>query len=66
MFVGSTKPGIGGELFFGQKITPNYSVHPKGQGNDLPSWVVFDKQVSCIEIYQFYLPGNAHPHFFPY
>nr|XP_046261036.1 EF-hand domain-containing family member C2 isoform X2 [Scatophagus argus] len=47
----SSKPGIGGELLAGQKIKPNYSVYPKGQGSDLPSWVAFDKQVLCFEAY---------------
>ncbi|XP_073330014.1 EF-hand domain-containing family member C2 [Pagrus major] len=51
MFVGSAKPGIGGELLVGQEIKPKYSVYPKGQGSDLPSWVVFDKQVLCFEAY---------------
>lgn len=50
MLVGSEKPGIGGERLVGQKIKPKYSVYPKGQGSDLPSWVAFDKQVSRLEI----------------
>lgn len=50
MFVGSAKPGIGGELLAGQEIKPKYSVNPKGQGSDLPSWIVFDKQVNCLKI----------------
>ncbi|XP_040913344.1 EF-hand domain-containing family member C2 [Toxotes jaculatrix] len=51
MLVGSEKPGIGGELLVGQKIKPEHSVYPKGQGSDLPSWVAFDKQVLCFEAY---------------
>ncbi|XP_070694381.1 EF-hand domain-containing family member C2 [Pempheris klunzingeri] len=51
MLVGSEKPGIGGELLVGQRIKPKYSVYPKGQGNDLPSWVAFDKQALCFEAY---------------
>ncbi|XP_069568135.1 EF-hand domain-containing family member C2 isoform X1 [Brachyistius frenatus] len=51
MLMGSDKPGIGGELLVGQKITPKYSVYPKGHGFDLPPWVAFDKQVLCFEAY---------------
>lgn len=64
MLVGSEKPGIGGELLVGQKIKPKYSLYPKGRGSDLPSWVAFDKQVSCLEIDQFYLSGYSR-HFMP-
>lgn len=46
MLVASEKPGIGGELLFGQMIKPKYSVFPKEQGRDLPSWVAFDKKVN--------------------
>lgn len=60
MLVGSEKPGIGGELLVGQKIKPKFSVYPKGQGSDLPSWVAFDKQVNCLEMDQFYIPGYTH------
>ncbi|XP_071380863.1 EF-hand domain-containing family member C2 [Centroberyx affinis] len=51
MLVGSEKPGIGGELLVGQKIQPKYSVYPKGEGSDVPSWVAFDKQALCFEAY---------------
>ncbi|XP_023249211.1 EF-hand domain-containing family member C2 [Seriola lalandi dorsalis] len=51
MLVGSEKPGIGGELLVGQKIKAKYSVYPKGQGSDSPSWVAFDKQALCFEAY---------------
>ncbi|CAK6967716.1 EF-hand domain-containing family member C2 [Scomber scombrus] len=51
MLVGSEKPGIGGELLIGQMIKPKYSVYPKGEGSDLPSWVAFDKQALCFEAY---------------
>ncbi|XP_072253820.1 EF-hand domain-containing family member C2 [Leuresthes tenuis] len=51
MLVGSEKPGIGGERLVGQKIKPKYSVYPKGEGSDLPSWVAFDKQALCFEAY---------------
>uniref|UniRef100_A0A673CBG2 EF-hand domain (C-terminal) containing 2 n=1 Tax=Sphaeramia orbicularis TaxID=375764 RepID=A0A673CBG2_9TELE len=51
LFIGSEKPGIGGELLIGQKVKPNYSVYPKGQGSGLPSWVAFDKQALCFEAY---------------
>ncbi|KAM6979323.1 EF-hand domain-containing family member C2 [Tautogolabrus adspersus] len=51
MLVGSEKPGIGGELLYGQKIKPNFSVYPKGQGRDLPAWVAFDKQALCFDAY---------------
>ncbi|XP_067848423.1 EF-hand domain-containing family member C2 [Heptranchias perlo] len=49
--VGEEKPGIGGEPLTGQKLKPKYSVFPKGQGSDAPSWVVFDKQVLCFKAY---------------
>uniref|UniRef100_A0A671TV70 EF-hand domain-containing family member C2 n=1 Tax=Sparus aurata TaxID=8175 RepID=A0A671TV70_SPAAU len=51
MFVGSAKSGIGGELLVGQEIKPTHSVNSKGQGSDLPSWVIFDKQVLYFEAY---------------
>ncbi|XP_059739789.1 EF-hand domain-containing family member C2 isoform X5 [Bos taurus] len=51
MLVGEDKPGIGGELLFGQKIKPKYSVFPKGMGTDSPSWVAFDKQVLSFDAY---------------
>ncbi|XP_065771772.1 EF-hand domain-containing family member C2 isoform X3 [Muntiacus reevesi] len=51
MLVSEDKPGIGGELLFGQKIKPKYSVFPKGMGIDMPSWVAFDKQVLSFDAY---------------
>ncbi|XP_040004665.1 EF-hand domain-containing family member C2 [Xiphias gladius] len=51
MLVGPEKPGIGGELLVGQKLKPKYSVYPKGEGSDVPSWVAFDKQALCFEAY---------------
>lgn len=48
MLVGSEKPGIGGELLLGQKHNPKYSVFPKGENSQAPSWVAFDKQVGSI------------------
>ncbi|KAK5607935.1 EF-hand domain-containing member C2, partial [Crenichthys baileyi] len=51
MLVGLEKPGIGGERLVGQKITSKYSVYPKGDGSDLPSWIAFDKQALCFEAY---------------
>ncbi|XP_046903814.1 EF-hand domain-containing family member C2 isoform X1 [Hypomesus transpacificus] len=51
MMVGSEKPGIGGEPLLGQKTWPKYSVFPKGEGSDMPSWVAFDKQVLCFNAY---------------
>ncbi|KAM9709843.1 EF-hand domain-containing family member C2 [Menidia menidia] len=51
MLVGSEKPGIGGKCLFGQKLKTKYSVYPKGEGSDLPSWVAFDKQALCFEAY---------------
>lgn len=62
MFVGSAKSGIGGELLVGQEIKPTHSVNSKGQGSDLPSWVIFDKQVNCLKIDQF-LPSRLYTHF---
>ncbi|XP_032698363.1 EF-hand domain-containing family member C2 isoform X1 [Lontra canadensis] len=49
MLVSEDKPGIGGELLFGQKMKPKYSAFPKGIGSDAPSWVAFDKQVLFSE-----------------
>ncbi|XP_034429183.1 EF-hand domain-containing family member C2 [Hippoglossus hippoglossus] len=51
MMVGYEKPGIGGELLIGQKFKPNWSGYPSREGNDLASWVAFDKQVLCFEAY---------------
>ncbi|XP_072118369.1 EF-hand domain-containing family member C2 isoform X2 [Mobula birostris] len=51
VMVGEEKPGIGGEPLLGQKLKPKFSVFPKGQGSDAPSWVVFDKQVLCFKAY---------------
>ncbi|XP_047457110.1 EF-hand domain-containing family member C2 [Mugil cephalus] len=51
MLISSEKPGIGGERLAGQKIKPKYSIYPKGEGSDLPSWVAFDKQALCFEAY---------------
>ncbi|XP_032331163.1 EF-hand domain-containing family member C2 [Camelus ferus] len=51
MLVSEDKPGIGGELLFGQKIKPKYSVFPEGMGSDSPSWVAFDKQVLSFDAY---------------
>ncbi|XP_014861564.1 PREDICTED: EF-hand domain-containing family member C2 [Poecilia mexicana] len=45
------KPGIGGEPLVGQKFLPKYSVYPKGEGSDLPSWVAFDKQTLRFDAY---------------
>ncbi|XP_075960506.1 EF-hand domain-containing family member C2 [Anarhichas minor] len=61
MLVGFEKPGIGGELLVGQRIKPKYSVYPKGQGRDIPSWVAFDKQVLCFEaFFQEAVPEAQH------
>ncbi|XP_041127668.1 EF-hand domain-containing family member C2-like [Polyodon spathula] len=49
--VGEEKPGIGGEPLLGQKKRPKYTVFPKGEGSDAPSWVAFDKQVLCFDAY---------------
>ncbi|KAM6934882.1 EF-hand domain-containing family member C2 [Xenentodon cancila] len=51
MLVESEKPGVGGERLVGQKIKPKYSVYPRGEDSDQPSWVAFDKQVLCFEAY---------------
>ncbi|XP_063967600.1 EF-hand domain-containing family member C2-like [Lytechinus pictus] len=45
MMVGEHKPGIGGDKRLGQKLKPETSSIPQGQGNSSPSWVAFDKQV---------------------
>ena len=45
MNVGEAKPGIGGDVLPGQKLKPKNSAIPRGQGNDAPAWVAFDKQV---------------------
>ncbi|XP_040058288.2 EF-hand domain-containing family member C2 [Gasterosteus aculeatus] len=61
MLVASEKPGIGGELLFGQMIKPKYSVFPKEQGRDLPSWVAFDKKILCFEaFFQEAVPEAQH------
>ncbi|XP_069745401.1 EF-hand domain-containing family member C2 isoform X2 [Narcine bancroftii] len=51
VMVGEEKPGIGGEPLLGQKLKPKFSVFPKGQGSDAPSWVAFDKQALCFKAY---------------
>ncbi|MCJ8732529.1 hypothetical protein PDJAM_G00212430 [Pangasius djambal] len=51
MMVGAEKPDIGGELLLGQRARPKYSVFPKGEGSEAPSWVAFDKQVLCFNAY---------------
>ncbi len=49
VLVGSSNPGIQGELLAGHKVKPKYSVYPKDLGTDLPSWLAFDKQVNGIK-----------------
>ncbi|XP_053435855.1 EF-hand domain-containing family member C2 [Nycticebus coucang] len=51
MLVSEDKPGIGGRILIGQKAKPRYSIYPRGDGTDLPSWVAFDKQVLCFDAY---------------
>ncbi|XP_055454245.1 EF-hand domain-containing family member C2 [Psammomys obesus] len=51
MLLSEEKPGIGGELLPGQKIKPKHTVYPKGDGDDAPSWVAFDKQVLSFDAY---------------
>ncbi|XP_053482797.1 EF-hand domain-containing family member C2 isoform X3 [Ictalurus furcatus] len=51
LMVGAEKPGIGGELLLGQRARPKYSVFPKGEGSEAPSWVAFDKQALCFNAY---------------
>ncbi|XP_012693028.1 EF-hand domain-containing family member C2 isoform X2 [Clupea harengus] len=51
MLVGSEKPGIGGELLLGQKHKQKYSLFPKGENSNAPSWVAFDKQVLCFDAF---------------
>uniref|UniRef100_A0A8C6H3I9 EF-hand domain-containing family member C2 n=1 Tax=Mus spicilegus TaxID=10103 RepID=A0A8C6H3I9_MUSSI len=51
MLVSEDKPGVGGDLLYGQKIKPKHSVFPKGDGTDAPSWVAFDKQVLSFDAY---------------
>uniref|UniRef100_H0VRE5 EF-hand domain-containing family member C2 n=1 Tax=Cavia porcellus TaxID=10141 RepID=H0VRE5_CAVPO len=51
MLVSEEKPGIGGEPLLGQQVKSKYSTYPKGEGNDGPSWVVFDRQVLCFDAY---------------
>ncbi|XP_008058494.1 EF-hand domain-containing family member C2 [Carlito syrichta] len=51
MLVSDEKPGIGGEPLLGQKIKPKYSIYPKGEGTDVPSWIAFDKQVLSFDAY---------------
>ncbi|TRY94015.1 hypothetical protein DNTS_029585 [Danionella cerebrum] len=49
--MGAEKPGIGRELLLGQSARSKYSVFPKGEGSDAPSWLAFDKQVLCFDAY---------------
>ncbi|KAJ8310194.1 hypothetical protein KUTeg_012059 [Tegillarca granosa] len=51
MLVGEKKPGIGGELLRGQKVRPENSNYPKGEGSNIPAWVAFDRQVLCFDAY---------------
>ncbi|XP_041856758.1 EF-hand domain-containing family member C2 [Melanotaenia boesemani] len=51
MLVELDKPGIGGERLFGKKMKSKYSVYPKEDGRNLPSWIAFDKKVLCFEAY---------------
>ncbi|XP_017326304.1 EF-hand domain-containing family member C2 isoform X1 [Ictalurus punctatus] len=51
LMVGAEKPGIGGELLLGQRARPKYSMFPKGDGSEAPSWVAFDKQALCFNAY---------------
>ncbi|XP_048191386.1 EF-hand domain-containing family member C2 [Perognathus longimembris pacificus] len=51
MLVNEDKPGIGGEPKLGQRLKPRYSVYPRGDGIDKPSWVAFDKQVLSFDAY---------------
>ncbi|XP_055987186.1 EF-hand domain-containing family member C2 isoform X1 [Sorex fumeus] len=51
MLVSEDKPGIGGELFPGQRGKPPYTAFPRGNGYCAPSWAAFDKQVLSFDAY---------------
>ncbi|EHB16685.1 EF-hand domain-containing family member C2 [Heterocephalus glaber] len=51
MLASEEKPGIGGEPLIGQKVKTKYMIYPKGEGTDGPSWVAFDRQVLCFDVY---------------
>lgn len=47
-------PGIGGEPLPGTKVNKFPSVYARGEVTDLPSWLVYDKQVSVPLIHHKY------------
>nr|XP_044995962.1 EF-hand domain-containing family member C2 [Jaculus jaculus] len=51
MLTSEEKPGIGGQPLYGQKIKPQTSPFPQGDGCNAPSWAAFDKQVLCFDAY---------------
>ena len=50
MWVGESKPGIGGTPLPGQR-RPQFSVFPAGTGKPAPAWVAFDKRVLYFDGY---------------
>lgn len=48
MLVGEEKPGIGGIPLLGQKRKVKHSLFPKGDGNNAPAWIAFDRQVNTF------------------
>ncbi|XP_012373313.1 EF-hand domain-containing family member C2 [Octodon degus] len=51
MLLSEEKPGIGGEPLPGQKVKTKYSIYPKGEGSEGPSWLVFNRQVLRFDAY---------------
>ena len=51
---GDDKVGIGGDRLPGQRIEAPTSKYPSGDGNKVPAWIGFDKQV-CLALLKQYL-----------
>lgn len=50
-FVGEAKPGVGGEVRSDQTLPPPHTKFPKGEGQTLPTWIAFDRQVLTFYAY---------------
>ena len=49
--VGELKSGIGGDIMPGGKPKAKHSNYPKGDGQQAPAWVAFDRQVLSFNAY---------------